>query len=143
MCYFLAKTSGKLGSPRKTEDGISAVLLNNVLFVNFVLDSKKCRPPSKLEAKSLPLTSDSLILVCPAARLTNACSKRSCVQQTFVGDNRNILNFEDTTDIFPDEYCLQRLNVYRGQSTIRPSTTSAVTGKTCSRLLNAIDSFQW
>lgn len=103
--------------------------------------SKKCRPPSELEAKPLPLTSDSLILVRPAAQLTNACSKRSHVQKSFLADNRNILNSEDPTDTFSDEFCVQRLNVYRGES--NSSRTPANTGKTCSRLLHAMNSFQW
>ena len=105
----------------------------------FVLDSNNFKHPSKLEEKFFPLTGDSLILVCPAVQLTNTCTKRMHVQKYLLADNCNILKAEDTADTLSDESCM--LNVYRVVSS--SSRTSADARKTCSRLLNAMDSLQW
>jgi len=124
------------------------VLVNPAFVLIFVLDSKNCRCPSKLEVKSSPLTGNSLILVRPSAELTNICTERSertCVQKSLLTDNHNIpvLYSEDTTDISSDKSCIQWSSIYRGQSKSSRTSSSTSAGKACSRLLSAMNSSQW
>jgi len=106
--------------------------------VNFVLDSKHCkRPLSKLEATPLCSSDSCLILVSPTPQLTNT---RACTQKSHVTDSRNKVNGDNCTDR-SDESKEQCINFYRVKTNI--TRASLGTSTRCSRLLDAMNSFQW
>ena len=107
--------------------------------MNFVLDSKHRKPVSELEAMSPSPSGECLVLVRPSAQLT---SKGTCTQKSFVTDNHKMMHCKDsTTDISSSQSSDELVNFYRGTGNI--TRTSASTGSACSRLLNAMNSYQW
>jgi len=100
--------------------------------VNVVLDSKPCRAVSKLEAVPLPPPGNCLVLVRPAAQITN---KGTHTPKSFVADTTNIWKSSD------DESSEQWINFYREKTNV--TRTSASVGTACGRLLNAMNSSSW
>jgi len=110
--------------------------------VNFVLDSKRHKLVSRLEAKPLPSSDNSclveLVLIRPTAEPTNTGTRLQKCLAADVGGGRKIVNNEDRLDALSGTSCEQLLDVYRAKSSGNSRSAGVDSG-----LLSALNSSCW